>query len=60
MFDHQVHVVLQTRFAVKAFHDGGAEADVGHEVSVHDIYVDVVGSSFFDFFDVIQQSAEIR
>ena len=41
--DHQMHIQRQLRRLAQGCHDGRADGNVRHEMTVHHIHVDIVG-----------------
>jgi hypothetical protein len=56
---HQVHVLELGRCSGHRFHDGQAEADVGHEHAVHHVDVEAVGRAAVDHAGGAVQMAEV-
>jgi hypothetical protein len=57
--DHQVGVEEGSSSAAGAFDDGGAEADVGDEVAVHDVAVEEVRPGGEDLIDLSAEFCEV-
>src|SRR5688500_15720273 len=57
--DHQVSIDRQTSKTGKRFHDGQTDRDVGHEMSVHHVNVQNIGSAAFDGAYFIAQTREV-
>ena len=45
---HEVHVQRQARGTLGRFDHEGADGDIGHKVTVHDVQMDPVGSGALD------------
>ena len=58
--DHQVHVERQRGMRAQGRQNLGTEADVGHELPVHDVEMQPVGARFGHRRDFFAQSPEIR
>lgn len=58
-FDHQVNVEDFFGVGADGFYNDGADGEVGDEVAVHDIDMDVVGTGFVDGADFFAQAGEI-
>jgi hypothetical protein len=57
--DHQVHVEHLIRVGTQRRDHVGPQGDVGHEMAVHDIDVDVVGAGRGDRADLLAHAGEI-
>ena len=58
--DHQMHVERLLRRFSDALDDQGADGQVRHKTTVHDIDMDPVGAGLVDRPHLLIQSAEIR
>ncbi len=58
--DHQVHVQRNGGHAVHRLHDRRPHRQVRHEVPVHDVDVQQVGSATLDRRDLLAQRGEVR
>ena len=54
-FNHQMHVEYFFRSGTDGFDDGRAESDVGNEMTVHHVDVDVIGSRLVNGGDFLPQ-----
>ena len=52
---HQMHVERQLAVGAQLFDDSGAESEVRHIMSVHNIPMNEVGSGFFQFLHISAQ-----
>ena len=59
-FDHKMHVQRERRRFSDSSHHVRADGDVGHEMAVHYVYVNPVGPSTLDSFDLLGEPAEVR
>jgi hypothetical protein len=57
--DHQVHIQRYLRHLVDRLRYGRSHGKIIHKMSIHDIDVKPVGSSFFDPSDFLAYSREI-
>ena len=60
VLDHQVDVEGQPRGLAQRPDDRRADRQVRHEVAVHDVDVDDVGSARFDHRQGVRQAGEVR
>ena len=58
-FDHQVDVERQLRYAVHRRDEIDAEREVGNEMGVHHIHVEVIHAVAFQLLDVALQIHQI-
>src|SRR5689334_25157600 len=58
--DHQVHVERQSAMWTEALQDRRTEADVRHEMAVHDVEMQPIGSGGLDRRNLLAQTREIR
>ena len=58
--DHQVHVERQRGRLAQRLHDRHADGDVGHEVSVHHVDVDLIGAAARRGGDLGAEVREVR
>ena len=56
MLDHQVNVERQIGRLASTRGDNGTDGDVRHEMAVHDIDMNPVGSPRFDRLDFVRQA----
>lgn len=59
LFDHEVYVEWFFCYFGDGFHDGETEADVGHEVAIHDIEMVPMCAALVEQLYVIGEMTEI-
>ena len=57
--DHQVHIKEQVGTAPYGGHKPGAKADVGDEMAVHDVQMEIVCTGIFHATDLIPQIGKV-
>src|SRR5436190_23602021 len=58
--DHEMSFELQRSQVSQRLYDRGAQRNVGHEMTVHDVDVNAVGSRFNRFLDLSSEMTEVR
>src|SRR5215510_4931270 len=58
--DHEMSFELQRRQVSERLHDRRSHRNVGHEMAVHDVDVNAVGSGLSRFVDLRRKMAEVR
>ena len=57
--DHQVDVQRKGGAAAHRLHDGRADGQVGDEMAVHDIHMDIIGAGLFHGPDLFAEAGEV-
>ena len=58
-FYHQVHIEREIGVRADGCYHQRANGDIGHEVPVHDIYVNIIGTCPGGFDDLLAQPTEV-
>ena len=58
--DHQMDIEWLRGVRPKRLHHGGTDGEVGHEMAVHDVDVDPIGSGLLDLRHLFSEPGEIR
>src|SRR5512133_615335 len=59
IFDHQMHIQRQRGHPAGSLNDQRPDSDIGDEVSIHNIDVNIVGTGCFKGTNFITQAGEI-
>ena len=57
--DHEMHIQKHLRMLAHRFHNRNADRDIGHENTVHHVYMDVVCAAGLDLCNIITERAKV-